>query len=212
MEDRGLAALEELARLAGVRDARVLAALGAVPRKRFIPPPYTAYWSMDRSFEIGAGQTISQPTLVARMLELLELRADARVLEIGAGSGYEAVLLSRLAAEVHTVEILPALVERLAPLLAELGAAAVRLHEGDGFGGWPAAAPYDAIVVSCAIDRIPEPLVAQLKPGGRLVLPVGPHPGSQRLTLVVKRADGSLDRTEYGDVVFVPMTGGSIGG
>jgi protein-L-isoaspartate(D-aspartate) O-methyltransferase len=188
----------------GVRDPRVLAAMLAVPRHELVPEAVRAHAYEDRPLPIGEGQTISQPYIVAVMTELLALDGSERVLEVGTGSGYQAAVLSGLASEVYTIEIVPELARRAAADLARLGYANVHVREGDGYGGWPEQAPFDAIVVTAAPDHVPEPLVAQLALGGRMVVPVGGL--IQDLVLVRREADGV--RQEHGlGVRFVPMTG-----
>ncbi|HEX2889536.1 protein-L-isoaspartate(D-aspartate) O-methyltransferase [Vineibacter terrae] len=191
----------------GIRDARVLAAMRKVPRHVFVPE-----WLQDAAYNdgplpIGDGQTISQPYVVAHMAEALTLRDGDRVLEIGTGSGYAAAVLAEIAAEVFTVERLPTLAARARAVLATLGYANVHVVEGDGTLGWPAAAPYDAIAVAAGGPSVPPTLRAQLKPGGRLVMPVGHHTHGQSL-IRVTRGDGTPDREEQlGLVSFVPLIG-----
>jgi protein-L-isoaspartate(D-aspartate) O-methyltransferase len=188
----------------GVRDPRVLEALLAVPRHELVPLAERAHAYEDRPLPIGAGQTISQPYIVAVMTELLALDGSEKVLEIGTGSGYQAAVLSRLVREVYSIEIVPELARQAAADLARLGYANVHVREGDGYRGWPEEAPFDAIVVTAAPDHVPDPLVAQLAVGGRMVVPVGGL--LQDLVLVRREADGV--RQEHGlGVRFVPMTG-----
>jgi protein-L-isoaspartate(D-aspartate) O-methyltransferase len=188
----------------GVRDPRVLAALRAVPRHEFVPPEQRGHAYEDRPLPIGAGQTISQPYIVAVMTELLELGGDERVLEIGTGSGYQAAVLGRLAREVYTIEIVPELASRAEADLRRLGFANVHVRQGDGYRGWPEQAPFDAIVVTAAPEHVPQPLVDQLAVGGRLVLPVGDV--FQDLVLVTRDRLGVRQERLLG-VRFVPMTG-----
>lgn len=188
----------------GVRQSQVLAAMRTVPRHRFVPEPLREHAYEDRPLSIGSGQTISQPYIVALMCELLELDGSEKVLEIGTGSGYHAAILSRLARAVHTIEIIPPLGERAGDLLHELGYENVEVHIGDGYRGWPEAAPFDAIILTAAPPEIPPPLFDQLREGGLLVAPVGR--GVQDLELYSKTADGMTKRTVL-PVVFVPMTG-----
>ncbi len=199
--------LEEQARLAGVTDERVLAAMARVPREEFMPEELRGRARVDNAFPIGEGQTISQPTLVAKMTQSLGVRSSDNVLEVGAGSGYQAAILSLLAATVHAVEIRPSLARDAAARLSRLGFGNVTIHHGDGFTGWQKAAPYDAIVVSCAVPEIPEPLVSQLRDGGRMILPLGSPPAGQRLTLVSKGRNGRLEKQGLLHVQFVPLTG-----
>jgi protein-L-isoaspartate(D-aspartate) O-methyltransferase len=199
--------LFEQAQNRGVKNKRVLAAVAAVPRQIFMAEGNRGSALVDEAFPIGEGQTISQPTLVARMTELLDPKPEDNLLEIGAGSGYQAALLSRLARQVHAIEILPGLADTAAKRLAGHGFNNVFIHLGDGYLGWPGSAPYDGIMISCAVDRIPEPLVGQLKEGGRMVLPLGGAWLGQRLTLVTKLAESQLRTEQFMGVQFVPLTG-----
>jgi protein-L-isoaspartate(D-aspartate) O-methyltransferase len=189
----------------GVRDPRVLEAMRNVPRHLFVPPELRDYAYDDRPLPIGEGQTISQPYMVAIMTELLEPAADDRVLEIGTGSGYQAAVLSRLVREVHSIEIVPQLAERARRTLEELGCDNVHVITGDGYRGLSEQAPFDGIVVTAAPDRVPPPLVEQLAPGARLVIPVG-----NRLQ-VVERTDSGIETRSLFSVRFVPMTGEAEG-
>ena len=195
----------------GVRDARVLAAMAAVPRERFVDPHHAAEAYADRPLPIGSGQTISQPLIVAMMAEALTLGPTDRVLEVGTGSGYAAAVLSLLAAEVHTVERHADLAEPAARRLAELGYRRVRVHTGDGTQGWPPAAPYDAVLVSAGAAHLPEPLVAQLVVGGRLVVPLDSAEGWQRLYRLRRLKPGRWARDDLGGVRFVPLVGAGPG-
>jgi protein-L-isoaspartate(D-aspartate) O-methyltransferase len=186
----------------GIRDTRVLAAMEAVPRHRFVPEAHRPQAYGDHPLPIGQGQTISQPFIVAFMAEALRLQPSDRVLEVGSGSGYALAVLARLAAEVRGIELEPELCARSRETLAALGLGAVAVRCGDGFGGWPEAAPFDAILVSCAAPSLPEPLLRQLKVGGRLVAPVGE--GSQELVCVTRTATGMEERRLL-PVRFVPM-------
>jgi len=188
----------------GVRDPRLLRALRAIPRHEFVPPEQRTHAYEDRPLPIGEGQTISQPYIVAVMTELLELDGSEKVLEIGTGSGYQAAVLSMLAREVYSIEIVPELARRAAADLARLGYANVHVRHGDGYRGWPEEAPFDAIIVTAAPGHVPEPLVEQLAIGGRMVLPVGDV--SQDLVLVTRSEDGVRQERLLG-VRFVPMTG-----
>lgn len=192
-------------RARGVKDAAVLAAVGSVPRHLFIPEAERSNAYEDRPLPIGYGQTISQPYIVALMTSLLNLRPNSRVLEVGTGSGYQAAVLSRLAGQVYSVEILKPLGERARRTLAELGYRNVKVRIGDGYKGWPDASPFDAIIVTAAPASIPEPLLKQLKTGGKLVIPVGKT--YQDLIVMTKRRDGGFDRESVLPVRFVPMTG-----
>ena len=190
-----------------VSDPRVLAAMEAVPRHRFVPAQYAEDAYGDHPLPIGYGQTISQPYIVALMTQLLELKGHEKVLEIGAGSGYQAAILSLLAREVYTVERIPQLAEKARERLSELGYRNVHIRVGDGYEGWPEHAPYHAIIVTCAAEEIPPPLVEQLADGGRMVIPLGESGWSQRLVLVRKRG-AELEQREIASVVFVPLVRG----
>jgi protein-L-isoaspartate(D-aspartate) O-methyltransferase len=188
----------------GVRDPRVLAAMREIPRHEFVPTAQREHAYEDRALPIGLGQTISQPYIVAAMTELLELSGEERVLEIGTGSGYQAAVLGWLAREVYTIEIVPELASRAEADLRRLGFANVRVRHGDGWRGWPEAAPFDAILVTAAPEQVPQPLVDQLAVGGRLVLPLGDL--DQDLVLLTRDAEGVRQERLFG-VRFVPMTG-----
>jgi protein-L-isoaspartate(D-aspartate) O-methyltransferase len=194
-----------------VRDARVLAAVRSVPRHLFVPEEARSEAYGDHPIPIGHAQTISQPYIVAVMTELLALPPRSRVLEIGTGSGYQAAVLSLLAAEVFSVERVPLLAEEAGRRLAGAGFLNVRVRVGDGFEGWPEHAPYDAVIVTAAPSSVPPRLVEQLRPGGRLVAPVGPSHGMQPLTLVRKLADGSAEEQQVMGSRFVPMLAGVCG-
>jgi protein-L-isoaspartate(D-aspartate) O-methyltransferase len=189
----------------GIRDSRVLAAMRRVPRHEFVPPDLQPAAYEDRPLPIGEGQTISQPYIVALMTEVLELSPDDRVLEIGTGSGYQAAVLAELTDQVYTIEILASLGERAGETLRRLGYDQVKVKIGDGYLGWEEHAPYDAIIVTCAPEQIPQPLVEQLAEGGRMVIPVGSR-HAQELVLVVKE-EGQIRQREIIPVLFVPMTG-----
>jgi protein-L-isoaspartate(D-aspartate) O-methyltransferase len=195
----------EQIRARGVTDPHVLAAVAAVPRHLFVPEAERRDAYADHPLPIGNGQTISQPYMVALMTSLLDLHPGQRVLEVGTGSGYQAAVLSRLAGEVYSIEILAPLARRARSTLAELGYRNVHLRIGDGYKGWPDAAPFDGIIVTAAPKRIPEPLIAQLKTGGKMVIPVGDT--LQDLLVLTKRADGGVDTSKVMPVLFVPMTG-----
>ncbi len=190
-----------------IDDPRVLAAMRAVPRHRFVPEAHAADAYLDQPLPIGHDQTISQPYIVALMTQLARPAPGARVLEVGTGSGYQAAVLAELGAEVYTVEIVAPLAERAARVLAELGYDRVHVRAGDGYAGWPEHAPFDVIVVTAAPERIPQPLLEQLAPGGRLVIPVGPVSATQQLRLVKKDAQGRLHERSVIPVRFVPLTG-----
>jgi protein-L-isoaspartate(D-aspartate) O-methyltransferase len=189
----------------GIRDPRVLAAMRQVPRHEFVPEEFRPSAYEDRPLGIGHGQTISQPYIVAFMTEQLAPKQTDRVLEVGTGSGYQAAVLSKFVTDVFSVEIVPELAERAANTLKKLGFDNVRTKVGDGYQGWPEHAPFDAIIVTCAPDHVPNPLVNQLKEGGRMVIPVG-DPGDQALYLLEKRG-GNVERKAILPVRFVPMTG-----
>jgi protein-L-isoaspartate(D-aspartate) O-methyltransferase len=199
-------ALAQRLRAEGVRDERVVAALAALDRARFIPPRWRGQAALDQPVPIGQGQTTSQPSLVALMTELLRLGGRERVLEVGTGSGYQTAILSALALEVWSVERIPELAEQArALLLGELGLANVQLRTGDGSLGWPEAAPFDAVVVTAAAAEVPGALVAQLAPGGTLVIPVGPQDGLQWLQVVTLDAAGRRTSRDVTGVRFVPL-------
>ncbi len=191
----------------GVCDARVLQAMREVPRERFVAAGWEPEACDDRPLPIAAGQTISQPYIVAFMAEALQLRGDERVLEIGTGSGYAAAVLARLAREVHSVERIAELAEGAARALAAQGVANVQVHCADGTLGWPEAAPYDAIVVTAAGPDVPDALVEQLAPAGRLVMPVGGRDGTQQLLRLTRRGAHETHRETLMGVRFVPLTG-----
>ena len=189
----------------GVRDPRVLAAMRKVPRHLFIGPAERARAYEDQPVPIGDNQTISQPYIVALMTELLELAPKSRVLEIGTGSGYQSAVLGELASEVYSIEILPELARASGETLRQLGYANVVVREGDGYHGWPEHAPFDGILVTAAPERIPQPLLEQLSPGGRMVIPVGGF--FQELKVFTKDKDGRITEKDIIPVRFVPMTG-----
>ena len=188
----------------GVADPRVLAAMRAVPRHEFVPAAARAHAYEDRPLDIGHGQTISQPYVVAAMTELAAPGAGARVLEVGTGSGYQAAVLAQMGAQVYTIEILEPLATQAARTLERLGYGSVQVRHGDGYRGWPEAAPFDAIVVTAAAPRVPPDLLAQLAVGGRLVIPVGS--AFQELQVHTKTEQGVEVRSVL-PVRFVPMTG-----
>jgi protein-L-isoaspartate(D-aspartate) O-methyltransferase len=197
--------VETQIRARGVGDERVLAALQEVPRHLFVLPGEQSQAYEDHPLPIGSGQTISQPYVVALMTALAAVGPQARVLEIGTGSGYQAAVLSRLAGEVYSIEIVPDLAGRALGALARLGYDNVHVRIGDGYRGWPEAAPFDAIVLTAAPPSVPPPLIAQLAAGGRMVVPVGEH--EQDLMLLVRQADGTVRQEKILPVRFVPMTG-----
>lgn len=197
--------VEEQLRARGIRDTLVLGAMSRVPRHELVPPAYRAHAYADGPLPIGEGQTISQPFVVAYMTQQLRLAGTERVLEVGTGSGYQAAVLAEMGTEVYTIEIVPALARRAAKDLARLGYANVHVREGDGYKGWPEAAPFDAVIVTAAPDRVPPPLVDQLALGGRMIIPLGEGP-DQTLVLLTRDAEG-VHRKELLPVRFVPMTG-----
>ena len=180
-------------------------AMRAVPRERFLPAAERPLAHRDTALPIACGQTISQPSLVAYMTEQLELTATSRVLEIGTGSGYQAAILAEVAGEVFTVERIDQLAREAQARLNELGYDNIHFRLGDGARGWPEEAPFDAIVVTAAPETVPKTLIEQLKPGGRLVIPLGPPRGEQELVLVEKLADGRSRETYLLGVRFVPL-------
>ncbi len=191
----------------GVTDPGVLRAMRAVARHRFVPADYVEQAYADHPLPIGYGQTISQPYIVAWMTEKLELQPGEKVLEIGTGSGYQAAVLAELGdVEVYSIEIVPELAEQAATRLRALGYTGVQVKQGDGYFGWEEHAPFDAIIVTAAPDHVPPPLAAQLKDGGRLVIPIGPPGGYQSLWQFVKEGD-NLTAYNLGGVIFVPFTG-----
>lgn len=181
-------------------------AMRTVPRHRFVPPDLADQAYANRPLPIGLGQTISQPFIVALMTELAQPSPDARVLEIGTGSGYQAAVLAPCVDKVHSIEIVKPLGEHARELLATLGYRNVEVRIGDGYKGWPEAAPFDAIVVTAAPDHVPQPLVDQLAPRGRLVIPVGSSHGIQELLVITKDADGHTMTRRTIAVRFVPLT------
>ncbi|MGE0639898.1 MAG: protein-L-isoaspartate(D-aspartate) O-methyltransferase [Thermoanaerobaculia bacterium] len=196
--------VETQIRARGIDDARVLRAMSEVPRHRFVPPAVEAQAYEDYPLPIGAQQTISQPYIVALMTSLLELEGGEKVLEIGTGSGYQAAVLARVAGEVYTIEILQPLAESARRTITDLGYSNVQFRVGDGYAGWPEAAPFDAIVVTAAPEKVPQPLLDQLRVGGRLVIPVGSF--FQNLMVYTKTASG-FEKKNVIPVRFVPMTG-----
>lgn len=193
-------------RLRGIRDSDVLQAMEAVPRHEFVPDEYLDQAYDDHPLPIGYGQTISQPYIVALMTELLELERGQKVLEIGTGSGYQAAILAEITDQVYTVEIIPELAHSVRERLERLGYENIQVLHADGYYGWEEHAPYDAIIVTAAPDHVPQPLIQQLKDGGRLVIPVGPVGFVQTLWLITK-VDGEPQFRNMGGVRFVPLTG-----
>lgn len=187
-----------------VRDERVLEAMRGVPRHLFVPEKYRAQAYDDHPLPIGENQTISQPYIVARMTEALGLDEDDVVLEVGTGSGYQAAVLAELVKEVYTIEIVPELARQSKKVLKPYVNVQTRL--GDGYRGWKEHAPFDAIIVTAAPDKVPPPLLEQLKPGGRMVIPVGAEGRVQELQLLTKDAEGRVRKTLLDLVRFVPLT------
>jgi len=188
----------------GVSDAATLRAMRAVPRHEFVPDESRRHAYDDSPLQIGYGQTISQPYIVAFMTELIRPRAGQRVLEVGTGSGYQAAVLAEIVDSVYTIELIPELAETAEARLIRLGYRNIAVRQGDGYLGWPEHAPFDAILVTAAADEIPQPLVDQLKEGGTLVIPVGSVSGVQSLTVVRKEA-GRIVRESVLPVRFVPL-------
>jgi protein-L-isoaspartate(D-aspartate) O-methyltransferase len=189
----------------GINDQRVLAAMAKVPREEFVPPDSRAASYEDGPLPIGYAQTISQPYMVAFMTEQLRLKPSDRVLEVGTGSGYQVAILAELVSEIYSIEIVEPLAKNAEATLQRLGYKNVHLKIGDGYKGWPETAPFDAIIVTCAPDKVPQPLVDQLKDDGRMVIPVGDR-FAQQLYLLEKK-NGQLKQSATLPVRFVPMTG-----
>jgi protein-L-isoaspartate(D-aspartate) O-methyltransferase len=189
----------------GIRDARVLAALRQVPRHLFIPAAERERAYTDGPVPIGQGQTISQPYIVALMTELVRPQSGDRVLEIGTGSGYQAAVLARLVSHVYTIELEDTLARSATAVLRELKYDNVTVRTGDGYVGWPEHAPFDIVIVTAAPEQIPQALIDQLKPGGRLIVPVGPRFTVQQLQLLEKDANGKVTSRNVSPVMFVPM-------
>ncbi|MGQ9817115.1 MAG: protein-L-isoaspartate(D-aspartate) O-methyltransferase [bacterium] len=196
--------VEEQVIARGIKDKNVIDAMLKVARHKFVPKEYEKYAYTDGPLPIGEGQTISQPFIVALMTEMLELKGEEKVLEIGTGSGYQAAILSLIAKEVYTIEIIPALAKSAQQRLESLGYKNVYVKSGDGFLGWPESAPFDGIIITCAAPRVPEPLIEQLAEGGRLVMPEGDE---WQMLVLYKKVNGQLKKTEFIPVRFVPMKG-----
>jgi protein-L-isoaspartate(D-aspartate) O-methyltransferase len=190
----------------GIKDTRILEVMGSLERELFVPDKLRSHAYEDRPLPIGAGQTISQPYMVAVMTELLGLKGSERVLEIGTGSGYQTAVLGKLTAKVYSIEIIPTLSQRAKALLERLGLDNVHLRVGDGFFGWEERGPYEAILVTASAPKIPEPLWQQLRESGRLIMPLGEDRQTQRLIRVTK-VDGKQVIENISGVVFVPLTG-----
>jgi protein-L-isoaspartate(D-aspartate) O-methyltransferase len=189
----------------GVRNRAVLDAMRAVPRHEFVPETYRNSAYADTPLPIGLDQTISQPYIVALMTELVEPKPEHRILEVGTGSGYQAAVISRIVKEVYSIEIIPQLAQSATERLKRLGYTNITVREGDGYQGWPDRAPFDGILVTAGATEVPKPLIDQLKPGGRMIIPVGSTAGSQVLKVIEKRADGSIRTEEVIPVRFVPL-------
>ena len=193
-----------------IKDRNVLKAMRLVPRHLFVPKPLQAVAYADRPLPIGSGQTISQPFIVAYMTEALNLQPGEKVLEIGTGSGYQAAVLSEITPNVFSIEIIKELGRESSQRLNSLGYKTIKVKFDDGYHGWEEHAPFDAIIVTCAAGHVPPPLVAQLKSGGRMMIPVGGVYDIQMLTKVIKNEDGELRTRQLIPVRFVPMTGKSL--
>jgi len=185
----------------------VIAAMRKVERHRFVPAALAALAYLNRPLPIGHGQTISQPFIVALMTDLMQVKAGDKVLEIGTGSGYQAAILAEMVGSVYSIEIIEPLGKEAGKRLKSLGYRNVETRVGDGYYGWPEAAPFDAIMVTAAASHVPPPLIKQLKPGGRMVIPLGTQFMTQYLMLVEKQMDGSLTTRQILPVRFVPLTG-----
>ncbi len=190
----------------GVTHEATLEAMRNVPRHRFVPEPMQAYAYDDRPLSIGHSQTISQPYIVGLMTASVEPDADDKVLEIGTGSGYQAAILSEIVKEVYTIEIVPALASRAKRVFYELKYENIHAMQGDGYAGWPSEAPFDAIIVTAAPEEVPQPLLDQLKEGGKMIVPVGPISRVQVLKLITKK-NGKIKERDLLPVRFVPFTG-----
>jgi protein-L-isoaspartate(D-aspartate) O-methyltransferase len=199
--------VERTMRARDITDEKVLAVMEKVPRHEFVLPEYLDQAYADHPLPIGFGQTISQPYIVALMTQLLQLQPGDKVLEIGTGSGYQAAVLAELVDQVYTIEIIPELARSAEERLRRLGYHDVHVRQGDGYYGWPEEAPFDAIIVTAAPDHLPQPLVQQLKDGGRLVVPIGPPGGYQTLWQIIKRGE-ELEANNIAGVLFVPLMGG----
>lgn len=197
--------VEEQIEKRGIKDPRVLHAMRKVPRHEFVPEDRREYAYEDHPLAIGHDQTISQPYIVAYMTEALQPEARDRVLEIGTGSGYQAAVLAEVVADVYSIEIVEPLAETAKATLERLGYRDIHLKVGDGYQGWPEAAPFDAVIVTCSPEDIPQPLIDQLKDGGRMIIPVGDR---YRQSLVLLRKEGGrIQKKSVMEVRFVPMTG-----
>lgn len=205
MGDERKAMIETQLKARGIDSEMVIGAMAKIPRETFVPAELRPRAYEDSPLPIGHEQTISQPYIVALMTQLLAPAPDQKVLEIGTGSGYQAAILSGLVAEVFTIEIVEALATRAKETLADLKIDNVHVRSGDGYAGWPEEAPFDSIIVTCAPDHVPQPLIDQLKEGGRMVIPVGERFQIQKLVLLTKK-EGVIHQDEVLDVKFVPLT------
>ncbi|NNE37209.1 MAG: protein-L-isoaspartate(D-aspartate) O-methyltransferase [Gammaproteobacteria bacterium] len=187
-------------------DRRVIEAVRKVQRHEFVPEIYRPYAYLNRPLPIGEGQTISQPYIVALMSDLAQVNSNSKVLEVGTGSGYQAAILGELVDHVYTIEIINTLAEKAQRVLFDLGYENITVRAGDGYNGWEEQAPFDAIIVTAAPEEIPEPLIEQLKPGGKLVIPVGPQSRTQYLRVLTRDRAGNVDIQEILPVGFVPLT------
>lgn len=201
--------VEDQLRARDIVDPSVLQAMGQVPRERFVPDSAKRSAYEDHPLPIGLGQTISQPYIVALMTQLARPTRNDRALEVGVGSGYQTAILAMLCKHVYGLEILEPLADAAAERLADLGHTNVTVRCANGYQGWPEHAPFDVILVTAAPEQVPQALIDQLAPGGRLVIPVGSYDYAQELLLIEKRPDGSLHRRNIAPVRFVPMTGES---
>jgi protein-L-isoaspartate(D-aspartate) O-methyltransferase len=199
--------VEQQLRARGIRDAAVLESMGSIPRERFVPTRHHDLSYEDAPLPIEEGQTISQPYIVALMLEAARIKPGDRVLEVGAGSGYATAVISHIAKTVYAIEWHQALASLAAARVEALGCENAHIMHGDGTLGWPDRAPFDAIIVSAGGPAVPQPLLAQLAIGGRLVIPVGSDPRSQELLLVVRTSEHAYERSSLGAVQFVPLVG-----
>ncbi len=189
----------------GLTDHKILHAMQQVPRHKFVPARYRKYSYQDTPLDIGYGQTISQPYIVAEMTRQLHLSAHSKVLEIGTGSGYQAAVLAEITPEVYSIEVIESLHKRAKKTLKAAGYPDVHLRHADGYHGWPEAAPFDAIIVTCAAGHIPPPLLSQLARGGRMIIPVGKRFGTQYLILIAKDLAGTITSKNIMAVRFVPL-------
>lgn len=189
----------------GISDPRVLEAMRSVPRHEYVPQSHRAMAYQDSPLPIGRGQTISQPYIVALMTELVRPEPEDRMLEVGTGSGYQAAVLAELVSEVFSIELVPELASSAAERLSELGVSNVSVRRGDGYLGWPEEAPFDGILVTAGADHVPAPLTEQLRPGARMVIPVGDSLSVQTLRMIEKTEEGELEVTDVAAVRFVPL-------